>query len=60
MGDEVSKQLKLGKGSADVNVSLQLPVIKSLHAKCKRSRPDVFCKKGAPKNFTKFPGKHWC
>ena len=25
-----------------------------------RSRPEVFCKKGALKNFTKFTGKHLC
>ena len=24
------------------------------------SRPDVFCKKGVPRNFTKFTGKHLC
>ena len=27
---------------------------------CKSSRPDVFCKKGVLKNFTKFAGKHLC
>ena len=24
------------------------------------SRPEVFCKKGAPRNFTRFTGKHLC
>ena len=24
------------------------------------SRPDVFCKKGVLRNFTKFKGKHMC
>ena len=24
------------------------------------SRPEVFCKKGVPRNFTKFTGKHLC
>ena len=24
------------------------------------SRPEVFCKKGDPKNFAKFTGKHLC
>ena len=26
----------------------------------KSSRPEVFCKKGALRNFTKFTGKHLC
>ena len=26
----------------------------------KTSRPDVFCKKGVLRNFTKFTGKHLC
>ena len=26
----------------------------------KSSRPEVFCEKGVPKNFTKFTGKHQC
>ena len=30
-------------------------------SKTKRSsRPEVFCKKGVPENFTKFTGKHLC
>ena len=24
------------------------------------SRPEVFCKKGVPRNFAKFRGKHLC
>ena len=27
---------------------------------CRSSRPDVFCKKGVLRNFTKFTGKHLC
>ena len=27
---------------------------------CRSSRPEVFCKKGALKNFGKFTGKHLC
>ena len=27
---------------------------------CRSSRPNVFCKKGVLKNFTKFTGKHLC
>ena len=26
----------------------------------RRSRPEVFCKKGVLRNFTKFTGKHLC
>ena len=26
----------------------------------RRSRPEVFCKKGVPRNFVKFTGKHLC
>ena len=28
--------------------------------KIRSSRPEVFCKKGVLKNFTKFTGKHLC
>ena len=28
--------------------------------KTRSSRPEVFCKKGVSKNFTKFTGKHLC
>ena len=28
--------------------------------KCRSSRPEVFCKKGVLRNFTKFTGKHLC
>ena len=27
---------------------------------CRSSRPEVFCKKGVLRNFTKFTGKHLC
>ena len=30
------------------------------HVKCRSSRPEVFCKKGVLRNFTKFTGKHLC
>ena len=29
-------------------------------AKCRSSRPEVFCKKDFPRNFPKFTGKHLC
>ena len=29
-------------------------------AKCRNSRPEVFCKKGVLGNFAKFTGKHVC
>ena len=28
--------------------------------KCRSSRPEVFCKKGVLRNFSKFSGKHLC
>ena len=34
--------------------------IYDLVAKYGSSRPEVFCKKGALRNFTKFTGKHLC
>ena len=30
------------------------------HASSGSSRPEVFCKKGVLRNFTKFTGKHMC
>ena len=35
-----------------------LKQVKSMYKK--RSRPEVFCKKGALRNFAKFTGKHLC
>ena len=32
----------------------------SSHSFFRSSRPDVFCKKGAPRNFAKFTGKFLC
>ena len=32
----------------------------SMYADLRGSRPEVFCKKGALENFTKFTGKHLC
>ena len=30
------------------------------HVKCRSGRPEVFCKKGVLRNFTKFKGNHLC
>ena len=40
--------------------SLKRPImpLKRLIAICRSSRPEVFCKKGILRNFTKFTGKH--
>ena len=36
-------------------------MINPLHlCRSRRSRPEVFCKKGVLRNFTKFTGKHLC
>ena len=32
----------------------------SIKKPVRSSRPEVFCKKGVPKNLTKFSGKHLC
>ena len=34
--------------------------IQNIFAICRNSRPEVFCKKGVPSNFTKLTGKHLC
>ena len=31
-----------------------------MKSKSRSSRPEVFCKKGVLRNFTKFTGKHLC
>ena len=38
----------------------QMTVKIALGKRCRSSRPDVFCKKGVLRNFTKFVGKHLC
>ena len=38
----------------------QMTVKIALGKRCRSSRPDVFCKKGVLRNFTKFTGKHLC
>ena len=43
------------EGSAMTTFSIQL-IITLLRS----SRPEVFCKKGVPRNFAKFRGKHLC
>ena len=38
----------------------QMTVKIALGKRCRSSRPDVVCKKGVLRNFTKFVGKHLC
>ena len=35
-------------------------ICKQLLLEVRSSRPEAFCKKGVPRNFTKFTGKHLC
>ena len=50
------------KGIGSVSIYVQVIVYLSLYDlhKCRSSRPEVFCKKGVLRNFTKFTGKHLC
>ena len=41
-----------------LNIQIFLSFIENSNSR--RSRPEVFCKKGAPGNFAKFTGKHLC
>ena len=40
--------------------SITLKLTSKLTKKYRSSLPEMFCKKGIPKNFTKFTGKHLC
>ena len=50
---------KDGLTSVDIGL-VYLLIILNLFNNFGSSRPEVFCKKGALRNFTKFTGKHLC
>ena len=50
---------KDGLTSVDIGL-VYLLIILNLFKTFGSSRPEVFCKKGALRNFTKFTGKHLC
>ena len=48
---QVSKLLEVTNKARSLKIALNL---------CRSSRPEVFCKKGVLRNFSKFTGKHLC